>query len=85
MLHFYYIHKEETIMKTLAALALAVLLPLSFASDADATRPIPGHKYKDECKNIPGKQPIYELYGTGPYRFDTSTARPDDCYEWRKR
>lgn len=46
---------------------------------AEATRPVPGFKYKDECKNIKGKQPIYLLVGTGPYRFNLDTKRPNDC------
>ena len=66
-----------------AALLTALALPLSFAGSAEATRPVPGFHYKDECKNIPGKQPAYMLVGTGPYRLDLSTPRKHDCYVWR--
>jgi hypothetical protein len=69
-------------MKFIATALATFMLAFSFAGTADATRPVPGFKYKDECKNIPGKQPAYELVGTGPYRFDTSTKRPNDCYRW---
>lgn len=69
-------------MKILAAVIVAVMLPFSFAGTADATRPVPGYHYKDECKNIPGKQPSYMLVGTGPYRLDESTKRKHDCYVW---
>ena len=72
-------------MRFIAAFIVAVTLPLSFAVPAEATRPIPGFDYKDECKNIKGEQPIYMLVGTGPYRFDLSTKRPNDCRfsRWR--
>ncbi len=72
-------------MKILATALATFMLAFSFVGTAEATRPIPGYPYKDECKNIKGKQPIYMLVGTGPYRFDTSTPRPNDCYVWRVR
>ena len=56
-------------MRYLAALIVGLILPVSFAGTAEATRPIVGYPYTDQCRNIPGKQPIYMLYGTGPYRF----------------
>lgn len=62
-------------MRILAALIVGCILPLSFAGTAEATRPIPGYPYRDMCRNIPGKQPIYMLYGTGPYRFVNKEAR----------
>lgn len=66
-------------MKILASMLAAVLIPLTFASPADATRPIVGFKFKDECNNIKGKQPFYMIVGTGPYRLDLSTHNPHDC------
>jgi hypothetical protein len=68
-------------LKYLATALVAVVLPFSFAGNAEATRPVPGFHYKDECKNIPGKQPAYELVGTGPYRRTPGTKH--DCYLWR--
>lgn len=53
---------------------------------AEATRPVPGYPYKDVCKNIPGKQYSYDTVGTGRYRFDTTTKRPNDCIRvWVKK
>lgn len=52
---------------------------------AEATRPVPGFKYKDVCKNIKGKQPIYMVVGVGPYRFNLDTKRPNDCIVVRRR
>lgn len=48
-------------MRYLAALIVAVMLPLSFGTPAEATRPIPGYSFKDQCKNIKGVQPAYML------------------------
>ena len=66
-------------MRYLAALIVALVLPVSFAGSAEATRPIPGYHYTDQCKNIKGKQPIYMLVDGGPYRH---TNKPGIC---RKR
>jgi hypothetical protein len=58
-----------------------VALGLTFgtvSAPAEATRSVPGFHYKDECKNIPGKQPAYLLVGTGPYRRVPGTHRK--CY-----
>lgn len=62
-------------MRIFAAIIVGLMLPLSFAGTAEATRPIVGFPYTDMCRNIPGKQPIYQLYGTGPYRFVNKAAR----------
>lgn len=57
-------------MRILAALIVSLLLPLSFASPAEATRPIVGYDYPDVCKNIKGHQPIYMVVGaTARYEF----------------
>lgn len=69
-------------MRILATVLVSLLLPLSFASTAEATRPVPGYPYKDECNNFAGVQPAYMLVGTGPYRERLSTADPDDCRKW---
>jgi hypothetical protein len=57
------------IVRLVAAIGLTIGSLALSAEPAEATRPIVGYPYKDVCKNIPGKQPIYMLYGTGPYRF----------------
>lgn len=74
-------HFVALLASIIFALAPAAVV-FSVIPDAEATRPVPGYKYKDVCKNIPGKQPIYETVGSGPYRFDESTKRPNDCYRW---
>ena len=68
-------------MRFIASLIAGLLLvvPVVTAESASASRPIVGYHYKDECKNIKGVQPIYTLFGTGRYVFDTSTKRPNDC------
>ena len=62
-------------MRILVAIIVGLILPVSFAGTAEATRPIVGFPYTDQCKNIPGKQPIYMMVGTGPYRFVDRDAR----------
>lgn len=62
-------------MRILAALIVGLILPVSFAGTAEATRPIAGYPYTDQCRNISGKQPIYMLYGPGPYRFVDRDAK----------
>lgn len=57
-------------MKFIASLIVAVLLPLSFSTPAEATRPVHGFKYRDVCKNIKGKQTILDVKGaTARYEF----------------
>ena len=63
-------------MRYIAAVVVAVLLPLSFAGSAEATRPIAGYPYKDQCKNIKGVQPIYMLIP--PSKF-VKTNKPGIC------
>lgn len=62
-------------ISTLAAALLMTMGGVAFAEHADATRPIVGYPYKDMCRNIPGKQPIYMTIGTGPYRI----VKPGIC------
>ena len=67
-------------MKTFAALVIGVVISISGVSPATAGgRPMVGHHYKDVCKNIKGKQPIYEVVGFGPYDFNKHTKRKHDC------
>lgn len=59
-------------MRAFATLLAAIGMTLgsmAFADTADATRPIPGFHYTDQCRNIKGLQPSYQMVGTGPYRF----------------
>jgi hypothetical protein len=66
--------------KFLASILTAFLLVTGFSGTAEANRPVPGYKYKDVCKNIPGKQTILDTVGiTATYRFKTETPRPNDC------
>lgn len=62
-------------MRIIAFFIVALALPMSFASAAEATRPLPGYNYPDQCKNIPGVQGIYMLVGTGPYRHKGNPAK----------
>lgn len=60
-------------MRTIAALIVAVMLPLSFAAPAEAGRGVVGDTYADVCKNKgrdarPGKQSILQVQ-MGLYRF----------------
>lgn len=58
-------------LRSLATLIAAIAMTLgsmAFADTASATRPIVGYPYTDMCKNIAGKQPIYQVVGSGPYR-----------------
>lgn len=66
------------IRKALAAFAVALVLPFTFAGTAEATRP--GPVVADQCTNIAGNQQPYQLVGiTAQYRFNTATADPNDC------
>lgn len=66
-------------MKFVAAFVLSLALTFGAIGTADATRPRTDFKYKDQCYNIAGKQPIYMLFGTGPYRFKHKTPAKHDC------
>lgn len=69
-----------------SAIALALIIGLSFsamvitATGAEANRSVIGFKYKDQCKNIKGKQTVNMIVGTGKFRLDMSTKRKRDCY-----
>lgn len=65
-------------MRRIAAVIVGLVLPLSFASSAEATRPIVGFKYHDVCKNIKQKQTILDVHA-GYYEFNVDTTRRNDC------
>lgn len=65
-------------MKFIATVLVTLGLALGTAP-ADASRPMVHHHYRDVCFNVKGKQPIYEVYGSGPYRFNLRTPYRHDC------
>lgn len=77
-----------TVACLLAALVMGMFLTSVYlAPESNASRPIHGHKYKDECKNMPGVQPIYFMKGYSAiprYREVWRTPRPNDCVPTRR-
>lgn len=67
------------------AVLATVLAVTSVPTTANATRPIPGYVYHDQCNNYPGMQPEYVMVGSGRYREDVTTADPNDCIFISKR
>lgn len=65
-------------MKFFVAFVVAVFVPLTLATPAQAFRPVPGVKYHDLCKNVPGEQTFSDFQFLR-VAFDTSTSRPNDC------
>ena len=66
-------------MKFLATALVSFALMFSFAPSAEATRPIVGFHYTDQCNNFAGKQTVLDMVGTGRYREKNRTADPRDC------
>lgn len=68
-------------MRFIASIIVAIVIPFTFATPAEATRPVPGYPYTDQCVNFKGLQPAWQLVGTGPYRYLDKQAKT--CYLWR--
>ena len=70
----------DRLMNVLVVIMFATVALVGACSSAEASRPMPGYRYPDVCKNIKGYQPIFAVKGaTARYRFITRTPRPNDC------
>lgn len=75
----------DRLMYFVVALMFATVALVGYCSDAEASRPMPGVKYHDVCKNIKGYQPIFAVKGaTSRYRLIIHTPRPNDCRPLRR-